>query len=113
MCGCSGVWLAWLSPCSLGVTGHWIQIRLADGSVVFSERVGSVHFNPVVNGQEMAPLEVTNVFYVLLYAVIYFLCYSHSPVFETPWSMRQNRFLSPNLVQFPPLLFYCIHTLRK
>ena len=39
--------------------------------------------------------------------------YSHSPVFETPWSMRQSRFLSPNLVRFPPLLFYCIHTLRK
>ena len=51
---------------------HWIrnlrpyrvQIRLADGSVVYSEGVGSVRFNPVVNGQEMAPLEFSNVLYV-------------------------------------------------
>jgi hypothetical protein len=39
-------------------------IRLADGSVLYSEGVGSVHFNPVVDGQEMAPLEFTNVLYV-------------------------------------------------
>src|SRR6266704_4478072 len=43
---------------------HSVQIRLADGSVVYSEGVGSVRFNPVVNGQEMAPLEFSNVLYV-------------------------------------------------
>ena len=43
---------------------HRVQIRLADGSVVYSEGVGSVRFNPVINGQEMAPLEFTNVLYV-------------------------------------------------
>jgi hypothetical protein len=43
---------------------HHVQIRLADGSVVYSEGVGSVRFNPVVNGQEMAPLEFTDVLYV-------------------------------------------------
>src|SRR5882762_6918164 len=40
---------------------HWMrnlrpnrtQIRLADGSVVYSEGVGSVRFNPVINVQEM------------------------------------------------------------
>ena len=32
--------------------------------MVYSEGVGLVHFNPVVNGQEMAPLELTNVLYV-------------------------------------------------
>ena len=43
---------------------HRVQIRLADGSVVYSEGVGSVRFNPVVNGQEMPPLEFTDVLYV-------------------------------------------------
>ena len=44
---------------------HGVQIRLADGSVVYSEGVGSVRFNPVVNGQEMPALEFTDVLYVL------------------------------------------------
>jgi gag-polypeptide of LTR copia-type len=43
---------------------HRIPIRLADGSVQYSEGVGLVRFNPVVDGQEMAPLEFTNVLYV-------------------------------------------------
>src|SRR5258708_4276106 len=51
---------------------HWmrhmmpyrIPIHLADGSVLHSEGIGSVRFIPVVNGQEMAPLEFTNVLYV-------------------------------------------------
>ena len=38
--------------------------QLADGSVVYSEGVGSVRFNPVVHGQEMPPLEFTDVLYV-------------------------------------------------
>jgi hypothetical protein len=43
---------------------HHVQIRLADGSVVYSEGVGSVRFNPVISGQKMAPLEFTDVLYV-------------------------------------------------
>ena len=43
---------------------HRIPIHLADGSVLHSEGVGSVQFIPVVNGQEMAPVEFTNVLYV-------------------------------------------------
>ena len=43
---------------------HHIPIRLADGSVVYSEGIGTVQFSPVVNGQEMAKLEFTNVLYV-------------------------------------------------
>lgn len=47
-----------------------------------------------------------------LHGLILFILmvYSHPPLFETHWSMRQSCFLSPNLVQFPPFLFYCIHT---
>ena len=54
---CHRHWIRNLRP-------HRVQIRLADGSVVYSEGVGSVRFNPVVNGQEMAPLEFSNVLYV-------------------------------------------------
>ena len=51
---------------------HWmrhmmpyhIPIHLADGSVLYSEGVGSVQFIPEVNGHKMAPLEFTNVLYV-------------------------------------------------
>jgi transposase InsO family protein len=43
---------------------HRIPIRLADGSVIHSEGIGSVQFRAVVNGQEMRPLEFTNVLYV-------------------------------------------------
>ena len=43
---------------------HHIPIHLADGSVVYSEGIGSVQFAPVVNGQEIAPLEFTNVLYI-------------------------------------------------
>jgi len=46
------------------MTPHRIPIRLADGSVVYSEGIGTVQFNPVVHGQEMAKLEFTNVLYV-------------------------------------------------
>ena len=69
---------------------HWIcnlkpyqvQIRLADGSVVYFEGVGSVHFNPVVNGQEMPPLQFSNVLYVPalstnLFSVLYLTLHRH------------------------------------
>ena len=46
------------------MTPHRIPIRLADGSMVYSEGIGTVQFSPVVNGQEMAILEFTNVLYV-------------------------------------------------
>ena len=44
--------------------GCCIPICLADGSVVYSEGVGTVQFSPVVHGQEMVKLEFTNVLYV-------------------------------------------------
>ncbi len=43
---------------------HRVPIRIANGLVVYSEGVGSVRFNPIVNGQEMPPLEFTDVLYV-------------------------------------------------
>ena len=43
------------------MTLHCIPIQLANGSVVYSEGIGTVQFNPVVHGQEMAKLEFTNV----------------------------------------------------
>src|SRR6266850_2477365 len=46
------------------MTPHRIPIRLADGSVIHSEGIGSVQFTAVVHGQEMIPLEFTNVLYV-------------------------------------------------
>ena len=47
------------------MTPHHIPIHLADSSVVYSEGIGTVQFSPVVNGQEIAKLEFTNVLYVL------------------------------------------------
>ena len=78
---------------------HHIQIRLADGSVVFSEGVGSVCFNPVVNGQEMTPLEFTNVLYVpascsSLFSVLYLTLHCHFTVCieqDTTHLIRDNK----------------------
>ena len=55
------------------------------GSVVFSEGVGSLRFNPVVNGQEIATLEFTNVLYVPalcsnLFSVLYLTLHRHFTV---------------------------------
>ena len=74
---------------------HWmrnlkpyrVQIRLADGSVVYSEGVGSVRFNPVINGQEMAPLEFSNVLYVPalcsnLFPVLYLTLHHSASLFH-------------------------------
>jgi hypothetical protein len=41
-----------------------IPIRLADGSMIYSEGIRSVQFTAVVHGQEMIPLEFSNVLYV-------------------------------------------------
>src|SRR6266568_4582288 len=86
---------------------HWIrnlkpyrvQIRLADGSVVYFEGVGSVRFNPVVNGQEMRPLEFSNVLYVPalstnLFSVLYLTLHHHFIVSiekDTIHFIRDNR----------------------
>jgi hypothetical protein len=86
---------------------HSIQIRLADGSVVYSEGVGSVRFNrvglvcfnPVVNGQEMAPLEFSNVLYVPalcsnLFSVLYLTLHRHFTVCieqDTMHFIRDNK----------------------
>src|SRR6266702_2367191 len=86
---------------------HWIcnlkpyqvEIRLADGSVVYSEGVGTVRFNPVVNGQEMRPLEFSNVLYVPalstnLFSVLYLTLHRHFIVSiekDTIHFIRDNR----------------------
>ena len=86
---------------------HWIrnlrplrvQIRLADGSVVYSEGVGSVRFNPVVNGQEMVPLEFSDVLYVPalcsnLFSVLYLTLHRSFTVCiekDTMHFIRNNR----------------------
>ena len=41
-----------------------IPICLADGSMIYSEGIGSVQFTAVVHGQETIPLEFSNVLYV-------------------------------------------------
>jgi hypothetical protein len=46
------------------MTPHRIPICLADGSVIQSEGIGSVQFTAVMHGQEMIPLEFSNVLYV-------------------------------------------------
>ena len=67
------------------MTPHHIPIRLADGSVVYSEGIGSVRFIPAIEGQEMCPLEFTNVLYVPslstnLFSVLYLSMYRHFTV---------------------------------
>jgi hypothetical protein len=43
---------------------HCIQIKFADGSVILSEEIGTVRFNPVVQGQNVQAVEFINVLYV-------------------------------------------------
>ena len=43
---------------------HCIEISLADGSVIYSEGIGSVQFEPVINGRTMQVVEFSNVLYV-------------------------------------------------
>jgi hypothetical protein len=64
---------------------HRIPIQIADGSVLYSEGVGSVRFTPVIDGQEMPPLEFTNVLYVPslssnLFSVLYLTMHRHFTV---------------------------------
>jgi hypothetical protein len=61
---------------------YCIPIHLADGSVLHSEGIGSVRLVPVIGGQEMAPLEFTNVLHVPslstnLFSVLYLTMNSH------------------------------------
>ena len=67
------------------MTPHRIPIRLADGSVVYSEGIGSVRFILAMEGQEMRPLEFTNVLYVPslstnLFSVLYLSMHCHFTV---------------------------------
>ena len=67
------------------MTPHRIPIRLADGSVVYSEGIGSVRFIPVMEGHEMRPLEFSNVLYVPslstnLFSVLYLSMHRHFTV---------------------------------
>ena len=72
---------------------HWmrhmmpyrIPICLDDGSVLYSDGIGSVRFIPEVNGHQMAPLEFTNVLYIPslsanLFSVLYLTIYCHFTV---------------------------------
>jgi transposase InsO family protein len=64
---------------------HCIPIRIADGSVLYSEGIGSVRFIPVIEGQEKTPLEFTNVLYVPslssnLFSVLYLTMHRHFSV---------------------------------
>ena len=43
---------------------HRIQIKLADGSVIYSEGIGSVQFEPVIEGKVAQIVEFSNVLYV-------------------------------------------------
>ena len=83
------------------MTPHCIPIRLADGSVVYSEGIGTVQFAPVVNGQEMAPLEFTNVLYVPslssnLFSVLYLTMHRSFTIFierDTLHFVRDSKIL--------------------
>ena len=62
-----------------------IIFHLADGSVLYSEGIGSVRFIPDVNGCQMVPLEFTNVLYVPslstnLFSVLYLTIHCHITV---------------------------------
>ena len=64
---------------------HCIPIHLADGSVLYSEGIGSVRFIPGVNRCKMAPLELTNVLYVPylstnLFSILYLTMHRHFTV---------------------------------
>ena len=80
---------------------HRIPIRLADGSVVYSEGIGTVQFAPVVNGQEMAPLEFTNVLDVPslssnLFSVLYLTMHHSFTIFierDTLHFVRDSKIL--------------------
>jgi hypothetical protein len=67
---------------------HWIQnytpltvpVRLADNTIVYSAGVGTVVFNPVINGKAVRPVEFTKVLHVPklqnnLLAVFYLTCH--------------------------------------
>ena len=45
-------------------TPHSVEIKMADGSSIFSQGWGSVVFEPVVNGKTLHQVEFTNVLYV-------------------------------------------------
>jgi hypothetical protein len=84
------------------MTPHHIPIRLADGSVIQSEGIGSVQFTAVVHGQEMIPWEFTNVPYVptlssSLLSVLY-LTMHHS--FTTFIEKDTLHFIRDNRIQF-------------
>src|SRR6266404_6601764 len=64
---------------------HRVPIRIANGLVVYSEGVGSVRFNPIVDGQEMPPLKFTDVLYVPalcsnLFSVLFLTLHRHFTV---------------------------------
>ena len=83
------------------MTPHRIPIHLADGSMVYSEGIGTVQFTPVVNGQKVAPLEFTNVLYVPtlssnLFSVLYLTMHQSFTILierDTLHFIRDNKIL--------------------
>ena len=67
------------------MTPHRIPIRLADGSVVYSEGIGNVQFAPVVNGQEMG-----DCLPFILFASPFGLITLASPPLPSPLGWRQK-----------------------
>ena len=67
------------------LVSHCIPINLANGTVLYSEGIGTVWFNPVIDGQEMEPVEFSNVLFVPtlssnLFSVLYLTMYCHFKV---------------------------------
>jgi len=83
---------------------HRIPIHLSDGSVIHSEGIGSVQFTAVVHGQEMIPLEFTNVLYVPilssnLLSVLYLTMHRS---FTTLIEKDTLHFIRDNRIHFQP-----------
>ena len=89
--------------CMCHMTPYCIPVRLADGSVLYSEGIGSVRFIPEVNGCQMAPLEFSNVLrntshlYSLIFSLSYisqFIVISLSQLSWTPFISSEMARLS-------------------
>ena len=96
------------------MTPHRIPIRLADGSMVYSEGIGTVRFTPVVNGQEVAPLEFTNVLYVPtlssnLFSVLYLTMHRSLTILieRTPFTSSRTTRYSFKPMSHPQILRFC------
>ena len=92
---------------------HWlrnyklccIEVKLADGSSIYSEGIDSVLFKPVINGSPAQQVEFTNVLHVPalrsnLFSVLFSLCIG------TFWSTSKSYVLKDNITLSRQLLSY-------